>query len=184
MLALLHTCGVPWDGTTTNAAAAGGSMAALTYAHDHGCPLGSYVCVGAAQAGDVSMLEWALVRGGRLVPGDDEGLEELASAAAWGGSVELMRRVFLDEGIPMTASAAKAAAQSGKVRCGLAPLPTASTCQARLNSLRVLRLYRGWRLPGVLVRRDAGSAAPHDHLPWCILPRCLGSPPKALAFNP
>jgi hypothetical protein len=90
-------------------------MSALVYAYDNGCPLGNHVCYGAVKAGDIAMREWALVRGAPLIPALQTRAEVMAYAAGYGGSIPVMRRLFLQEGIPMTASAAKATADQGNV---------------------------------------------------------------------
>jgi hypothetical protein len=66
-----------------------------------------------------------------LVPNKEKQLEDMAFAAAWGGSIPVMRRLFLEEGLPITADAAKAAAQSNQVR-GASAAAGAPKCCSRL----------------------------------------------------
>jgi hypothetical protein len=154
MLALLRSHGVPWDGDTTSVAAASGGMSALTYAYDSGCLLGDRVCQVAAWAGNAGLLEWALARGASLISDKATGLEDMAHAAAWGGSIPVMRRVFLEEGIPMTADAANAAAESHKVRGAPAAADTPARrllCSTPPARPRAPFAWRGFALARLLI---------------------------------
>ncbi len=62
-LSRLRDSGQPWDEYTCAAAAAGGYLETLQWAHEHGCPWDARTCSMAAWKRHLNILRWARANG-------------------------------------------------------------------------------------------------------------------------